>query len=98
MVMSWDQNVGRIHSVRTEEFKYLGTTLTNQKSIPQEIKSRLRSGNACYHSVQNLLSSRSLSKNFTGCFVWVWNLVTDIAGRKETEGVWEHGVEENILT
>ena len=32
-------------------------------SIPEEIKSRLRSGNACYHSVQNLLSSRILSKN-----------------------------------
>ena len=48
---------------RVEEFKYLGTTLTNQKSILEEIKSRFRSGNACYHSVQNLLSSRLLSKN-----------------------------------
>ena len=46
-----------------EEFKYLGTTLTNQNSIPEDIKSRLRSGNACYHSVQNLWSSRLLSKN-----------------------------------
>ena len=71
MVMSLDQNAGRIQSVRidngtferAEEFKYLGTTLTNQISIPEEIKSRLRSGNACYHSVQNLLSSRLLSKN-----------------------------------
>ena len=43
--------------------KYLGTTLRNQNSIPEEIKSRLRSENACYHSVQNLLSSRLLSKN-----------------------------------
>jgi hypothetical protein len=41
----------------------LGTALTNQNSIPEEIKSRLRSGNACYHSVQNILSSRLLSKN-----------------------------------
>jgi len=48
---------------RVEEFKYLGTTLTNQNFIVEEIKSRLRSGNACYHSVQNLLSSRLLSKN-----------------------------------
>ena len=48
---------------RVEEFKYLGTTLTNQNSILEEIKSRSRSGNACYHSVQNLLSSRLLSKN-----------------------------------
>ena len=41
----------------------MGTTLTNQNSIPEEIKSRLRSGNACYHSVQNLLSARFLTKN-----------------------------------
>jgi len=49
---------------RVEEFKYLGTTLTIQNSIREEIhvKSRLRSGNACYHSVQNLLSSRLLSR------------------------------------
>ena len=48
---------------RVEEFKYLGTTLKNQNSIPEEINSRLKSGNACYHSVQNLLSSTLLSKN-----------------------------------
>ena len=48
---------------RVDEFKYLGTTLTNQNSIPEEIKSRFRLGNACYHSVQNILSSRMLSKN-----------------------------------
>jgi hypothetical protein len=46
-----------------EQFKYLGTTLTNQNSIHEEIKSRLKSGNACYHSVQNLLFSSLLSKN-----------------------------------
>ena len=71
MVMSRVQNAGRFHSVRTdkstfdrvEEFKYLGTTLTNQNSIAEEIKSRLKSVNACFHSVQNLLSSRLLSKN-----------------------------------
>jgi len=69
MVMSRDQNAGRIHSVRTdnitfervEQFKYLGGTLTNQNSNAEEIKSRLKSGNACYHSVENLLSSRLLS-------------------------------------
>ena len=46
-----------------EEFKYLGTTLTNQNPIQEEIKSRLRSVNECYYSVQKLLSSRLLSKN-----------------------------------
>jgi len=56
MVMSRDQNAGRIHSVRVdnstfermEEFKYLGRTSTNQNSIAEEIKSRLKSGSACY--------------------------------------------------
>ena len=46
-----------------EEFRYLGTTLTDQNSIQEEIKSSLKSGNTCYHSVQNLLSSSLLSKN-----------------------------------
>jgi len=41
----------------------MGRTLTHQNSIPAEIKSRLRLGNACYHSVQNHLSSRLLFKN-----------------------------------
>ena len=71
MVMPRDRNAGRGHSVkidnssieRVEEFKYLGTTITDQNSIQEEIKSRLKLGNACYHSVQNLLSSRLLSKN-----------------------------------
>ena len=62
---------GQIHIVRihnstfemVEEFKYLGSTLTNRNSIAEEIKRRLRSGNACYHSVQNILSSRLISKN-----------------------------------
>ena len=48
---------------KVQEFKYLGTTLTNQNSIQEEIKSRLKSGNACCYSVQNLLSSRLLSRN-----------------------------------
>ena len=61
MVMSGDRNAGRNHSIkfdnsslaRVEEFKYFGTTVTNQNSIQEEIRSRLKSGNVCYHSVQN---------------------------------------------
>jgi len=72
MVMSRDRNAGRGHSVKTdnssiewvEEFKYSGTTLTDQNSIQEEIKSRLKLGSACFYSMQNLLSSKLLFKNF----------------------------------
>jgi len=71
MVMSRNQDAGRSYSIRidnssfegVEESRYLGTTFTNQNSIQEEIKSRLKSGNACHHSVQNLLSSSLLFKN-----------------------------------
>ena len=69
--MSGDQTVGRNHTKnidnssfeRVEQFKYLGTTLTNQNSIQEEIKNRLKSRNFCYYSMHNLLSSSLLSKN-----------------------------------
>ena len=48
---------------RVEYYRYLETNLTIANSIHEEIKSRLNSGNACYHSVQNILSSSLLSKN-----------------------------------
>ena len=71
MVMSRNQKAGLSHSInianssfeRVEEFKYLGSNLTNPNSIQEEIKSRLKSENACYHSLQNLLSSSLTSKN-----------------------------------
>ena len=58
MVMSREQTAGLSHTMKfdnssiesAEEFKYLGT---NQNSIQEEIKSRLKFGNACYHSVHN---------------------------------------------
>jgi hypothetical protein len=85
MVMSRDQNAGRSHNIETDnssESKYLGTTITNQYSIKEEIKSRLKSRNACYFSVKNPFSSSLLSKNlkiyrtvifpvvFYGCETW----------------------------
>ena len=71
MIMSRDQNAGRSHSMKTdnsyiervEELKYLGTTLKNQNYIQEKMKSKVKSENACNRSVQNLLSSRLLSKN-----------------------------------
>ena len=72
MFMSQDQNAGRIHHIkidissfeRAEEFKYLGTNIRNQNyEYIKKIKNRLKSGNVCYHSVQNFLSSGLLSKN-----------------------------------
>jgi len=48
---------------RVEEFRCFGTTLTYQNFIREEIKSRLKLGNACYYSVQNILSSSLLFKN-----------------------------------
>jgi hypothetical protein len=69
--MSCHPNSGQNQNIRianessenVENFKYVRTTLTNQNDIHDEIKSRLNSGNACYYSVQNLLSSRLISKN-----------------------------------
>jgi hypothetical protein len=71
MVMSRDQHAGRSQSIKTddsslkrvEEFKYSGRNITNKNYIHEEIKSRLKTGNACYNSLQNLLSSGMLSKN-----------------------------------
>ena len=65
VVMTQVQNAERSYSIktdnrsfeRTEKFKCLDTTLTNQNSIEEETKSRLKPGNACYHSVQKLSSS-----------------------------------------
>jgi hypothetical protein len=71
MLISCQQNVGQNRDTKianrsfenVSQFKYLGMTVTNQNLIQEETRRRLISGNACYHSVQNLLSSRLLSKN-----------------------------------
>jgi len=51
---------------RVEEFTYLGTTLTDQNSIQEEIKRRLKSGNVCYHSVHSLLVFQFAVQKFKG--------------------------------
>jgi hypothetical protein len=71
MIMSCHPNSGQNQNIRVGnelfenvlKFKYLGTTLTCQNDIHDEISSGLNSGNACYYSVQNLLSSCLISKN-----------------------------------
>jgi len=48
---------------RVEQFRYFGTHLINQNSIQEEIKSRLKLGNACYRSVQNFSSCSFVFRN-----------------------------------
>jgi hypothetical protein len=70
MIMSHHQNSGQNQNIRIADksfenlakFKCLGTTLINKKGIHDEIKNGLNAGNACYYSVQNLLSSCLVSK------------------------------------
>jgi hypothetical protein len=67
--MSRDKNAGQSHNMTIDnrsfemvkEFKYFGTILTYQNSSQEEIKCSLKTGNDCYHSIQNLLSSSFLS-------------------------------------
>jgi len=65
----------------------LGTTLTNQNSIQEKIMSRLKTGNACNHSVQNLFALSVLNCNFGCCFVWPRSLVSYIQGDTQAEDV-----------
>jgi hypothetical protein len=115
MIMSRHPNSGQKQNTSTAnklfqkvaKFKYLGTILTNQNDIHDEIKSRLNSGNGCYYSVQHILSSRLIPKNLKikihrtvilslvlyGCETWSFIL-------REEHGlrVFENSVEENIWT
>jgi hypothetical protein len=87
-VQNQDIKIGDRSFENVSQFKYLGMTVTNQNLIQKEIKRRLNSGNDCYHSVQNLLSSRLLLKNLKiriyktiilpvvlyGCEIWFQTL------------------------
>ena len=79
--------IDNISFEKVEQFKYLVTNLLNQNSVQEEIERRLKSGNPCHNSVQNLLSSILLSKNIKikiyrtiilpvlyGCTAWLLTL------------------------
>jgi hypothetical protein len=71
-VMSRDQNSGLSHNIKTDnksfemvgQFKYLGTIFQRIKILfRKKLSNTLKSGNVCYHSLQNPLSCSLLSKN-----------------------------------
>ncbi|KAJ4426061.1 hypothetical protein ANN_27688 [Periplaneta americana] len=71
MIMSRDENIVRNGNIKignfsfeeVEKFKYLLAAVTNINDTREEIKRRINMGNACYYSVEKLLSSSLLSKN-----------------------------------
>ncbi|KAJ4425769.1 hypothetical protein ANN_27392 [Periplaneta americana] len=99
MIMSRGQNILRNGNIKigdlsfeeVEKFKYLGVTVTNINGTREEIKHRINMGNACYYSVEKLLSSSLLSKNLKvriyktvilpvvlyGCETWTLTLRED---------------------
>ncbi|KAJ4446097.1 hypothetical protein ANN_12789 [Periplaneta americana] len=63
IVRNGNINIGDLSFEEVEKFKYLGATVTNVNDTREEIKRRINMGNACYYSVEKLLSSSLLSKN-----------------------------------
>ena len=81
MIANAHIEIGSNSYEKVKTFKYLGSLLTNQNSIQEEVKCRLKAGNSCYFSVQTLLSFRLLSKNLkikiyktiinASCAIWM---------------------------
>jgi hypothetical protein len=112
MIMSHYLKSGQNQNIRianesfenVSKFRYLGMMLENQNDIHDEIKSRLNSGNACYYSVQNLLSSHLILKNLKfkiyktvilpfvlyGCKTCCLTLREEYRLRVLRRGCWEH--------
>jgi hypothetical protein len=114
MLLQTHQNAGQNQDIKignrcfenVAQFEYLGKRVSNQNLIQEEIKRRLNWGNACYHSVQNLLPSCLLSKNIKiriyktiilpvviyGCEIW-----SLILRRKHRLKVFENSVLRRIF-
>ena len=94
MITSWDQNAGWSHNIkidnsyfeRVEQFKELGTNLTDQNSIQEEVKSRLKSFGAESFVFQFAVQTYNIwdidRYNFTCRFVWAWHLVAHTEGER----------------
>jgi hypothetical protein len=99
--MSQDQNTGRSHGIkidnssfeRVEQFRYLGTNLINQSSIQEENRCRLKSQNACYHSVQIEVTECMLSFGAD----WSHRMPAIIRCRLKSQNVCYHSVQ-NLLS
>ena len=96
--MSEDQNAGRSHDIKTdsscfvrvEQFRYLGTPITNQNSIQEENKCRLKSQNVWYHSVQNTIYKTAHLKVFTDYWMYPVSLFASSFSRSKQKSTHTH--------
>jgi sorting nexin-29 len=80
MLVSQDQTTGQNQVIKVgnssfenvSQFKYLGTTVTNQNLIQKEIKSRLNSGNACYHLSRTFWLIKARRMSWAGHVARMW--------------------------
>ena len=71
MITSHQQNIVQNQNIvienlsfeKVENFKYLGVMVTNTNDIHEEIKRRINMGNACYYSLEKILSSHCFPRN-----------------------------------